>query len=178
MFEIFKAVFGEELAQSLLRLWRSLLGLLGLLGPEEADKSPEQEQDVRDPGQFRTHLPYRTYDQLFELFTLTDGIGFVLEAMPQSGADQSMADMLRGLYTAPWAAGASLQITLFATPHIKPLLLEYANLRATDDDQSAARPAMTTCFAVWRVGVSSITCAAPGNRCRLAATTCCAISAW
>jgi len=136
MFEIFKAVFGEELAQSLLRLWRSLLGLLGLLGPEEADKSPEQEQDVRDPGQFRTHLPYRTYDQLFELFTLTDGIGFVLEAMPQSGADQSMADMLRGLYTAPWAAGASLQITLFATPHIKPLLLEYANLRATDDDQS------------------------------------------
>ena len=134
MYAFIKAILGDDITHFLARLWHTLLGQL--FGQDAVGKPSEQADDLRDPGQFRTHLPYRTYDKVYELFTLTDGVGFVLEAMPQSGADQSMADMLRGLYTAPWAAGASLQITLFATPHIKPLLLDFANLRASDDDQA------------------------------------------
>jgi conjugal transfer ATP-binding protein TraC len=139
MFEIIKAIFGEKIAQFLQQLWhlirQSFFGHAGAEGDNVlAHGKSHAQQDVRDPGQFRTHLPYRSYDNTYGLFTLTDGIGFVLEAMPQSGADQSMADMLRGLYTAPWTAGASLQITLFATPHIKPILIDFANLRATDED--------------------------------------------
>lgn len=122
--EFVKTAFGEGMADSLQRM----------LSPD----SDSHADKYMDPGQFRSWLPYLGYDSDHEIFTLHGGMGFVLEAMPQSGADQTMADMLRGLYTAPWPAGASLQITLFATPHIKPILIDYATLRKPDEDHRDA----------------------------------------
>ncbi len=127
-YEFVKTVAGDGAA----------LALRNLLHPD-----PDAGAGVgRDPGQFRTWLPYLGYDKDYDVFTLNGGMGFVLEAMPQSGADQGMADMLRGLYTVPWPVGSSLQITLFATPHIKPILIDYATLRMPDvdhHDKSALR---------------------------------------
>lgn len=97
--------------------------------------------DDRDIAQFSTWLPYRAWDADREVFILNGTVGFALELMPQSGADQTMIDVLRGLY-ASWPAGASLQITLFGTPHIQSLLSEYARQRLPDPDheqQSAER---------------------------------------
>lgn len=121
-FEFVKTVAGEGVAESLKHMF--------MPADDEAGAGVG-----RDPGQFRTWLPYLGYDASYEIFTLNGGLGFVLEAAPQSGADQGMADMLRGLYTSPWPSGSSMQITLLATPHIKPFLLQYANLRAVDEDQ-------------------------------------------
>ena len=64
----------------------------------------------RNPGQFSTWLPYRAWDKDRELFILSHGVGFCLEVVPQSGADQSMIDILRGLYL-NWPTGSSVQIS-------------------------------------------------------------------
>ena len=59
----------------------------------------------------------------------------MLEVMPQSGADERMAEVLISLYSnCPAATG--IQFHLFASPHVRSQLRQYANLRVEDDDQS------------------------------------------
>ena len=64
-------------------------------------------------------------------------LGFMLELMPQSGADDRMAEVLISLYsTCPPATG--IQFHLFASPHIREQLRRYANLRVEDIDSRKA----------------------------------------
>ncbi|MDX9943311.1 MAG: type IV secretion system protein TraC [Azonexus sp.] len=121
---VLNTLLGEQMAGR-------LSSLFGGAPSSVTDDDPEFQ---RDPGRFSSWLNYRAYDAEEKIFVLTDGIGCVLECLPQSGADQSMVDLLRGVYTAPWPKGASLQFSLFGTPHIKPLLRQYANQRLLDDD--------------------------------------------
>ena len=116
------------------RLGGFLQRTLDVLQP--AHDGGARHEDVRDPAQFTSWLNYHAFDAEREVFVLSEGIGFALEARPQSGADQAMVDMLRGLYTIAWPAGASLQISIFGTPHIKPALLRYATQRKVDADQA------------------------------------------
>ena len=125
---VLKSLFGARLGGILQRVGAAITE------PDATDDA--NEGVVRDPAQFTTWLNYHAFDADRDVFILSEGIGFVLEALPQSGADQAMADMLRGLYTANWPAGASLQISLFGTPHIKASLLKYANERLPDADQA------------------------------------------
>ncbi|WP_264293911.1 conjugal transfer protein TraC [Diaphorobacter aerolatus] len=64
-----------------------------------------------------------------------DGMGFMLEVMPQSGADERMAEVLVSLY-ANCPPGTGLQFHLFASPHIRHQLRQYTNLRVEDEDQA------------------------------------------
>ena len=89
-------------------------------------------------------------------------MGFLLEVMPQSGADDRMVDVLVSLYSnCPPDTG--IQFHLFASPHVCPPLRRYANLRMEDRDQiqkaqrSAGRRATTTCSASWP-GAATRTC--------------------
>lgn len=85
--------------------------------------------------QFAAWLPYSAYLATEKLFVNRDSLGFMLEVMPQSGADERMAEVLISLYSnCPAAAG--IQFHLFASPHIRDQLRQYANLRVEDDDQS------------------------------------------
>jgi conjugal transfer ATP-binding protein TraC len=85
--------------------------------------------------QFASWLPYVSYLDDEQLFVNADGIGFMLEVMPQSGADDRMVEVLIALYAnCPPATG--IQFHLFASPHVRPQLRNYANLRMEDDDQS------------------------------------------
>lgn len=94
---------------------------------------PDEEGAARE--RFASWLPYLAFMPNDELFRLKGKrLGFVLEAMPQSGADQSMVDVLSSLYT-NCKAGTGIQISLFGSPHVHDQLLEYANLRPEDDDQ-------------------------------------------
>jgi len=69
------------------------------------------------------------------VFVNRDSLGFMLELMPQSGADDRMAEVLISLYsTCPPATG--IQFHLFASPHIREQLRRYANLRVEDADQA------------------------------------------
>ena len=110
--------------------------LTSLFGAAEDSHLDDDPEVGRDPGRFSSWLPYRAYDPKEQTFILADGVGCVIECLPQSGADLAMADILRGIYTAPWPKGASIQFNLFGTPHIKPILKRYADLRIADEDQA------------------------------------------
>jgi len=84
--------------------------------------------------QFAAWLPYMGYLEAEKIFANRDGMGFMLEVMPQSGADDRMAEVLVSLY-ANCPAGTGVQLHLFASPHIRPQLRRYANMRVEDEDQ-------------------------------------------
>jgi conjugal transfer ATP-binding protein TraC len=85
--------------------------------------------------QFASWLPYSAYLAAEKVFVNRDGLGFMLEVMPQSGADERMAEVLVSLYAnCPPATG--LQFHLFGSPHLHEQLRRYANLRVEDEDQA------------------------------------------
>ena len=92
--------------------------------------------DPTDPSDRLAYwLPYRAYDKAFEVFVNEDSIGCVIGITPQTGADQSMVDSLKGIYSIlPDNSGQ--QFTLFASPHIDDVLKRYASMRRNDLDHS------------------------------------------
>lgn len=102
----------------------------------DADGAPgaADQVDLREEGsRMGDWLPYRSYRPEDQVFINRDAVGFLLELNPQSGADQSMADRLKGLY-ARLPTHATMQLTLCASPHIAPVLKRYAVLRTADPD--------------------------------------------
>jgi len=96
--------------------------------------------EISPAEQFAAWLPYAAYLPDEALFINRDSLGFVLELMPQSGADERMAEVLVSLY-ANCPAGTGVQFHLFASPHVREPLRRYANLRLEDTDQAEkARP--------------------------------------
>lgn len=85
-------------------------------------------------NQFASWLPYAAYIDADALFVNRHGGGFMLELMPQSGADERMAEVLLSLY-APLPVGAGVQFNLFASPHVRDQLRRYANMRMEDANQ-------------------------------------------
>ncbi len=84
--------------------------------------------------QFARWLPYLAYLPDERLFVNRGALGFVLEVMPQSGADERMAEVLVSLY-ANCPPGCGIQFHLFGSPHIRDPLRRYTNLRVEDEDQ-------------------------------------------
>ena len=99
----------------------------GFLGLGQQFDSPAE--------QFASWLPYSAYLRSEQLFVNRDSLGFMLELMPQSGADERMAEVLVSLY-ANCPPGTGLQFHLFGSPHIRDQLRRYANLRVEDADQA------------------------------------------
>ena len=89
---------------------RESSGFCGLRGNKE---SPAE--------QFASWLPYSAYIEGDNLFVNRDNLGFMLEIMPQSGADERMVEVLISLY-ATCPKGAGIQFHLFASPHVGDLL--------------------------------------------------------
>jgi conjugal transfer ATP-binding protein TraC len=85
--------------------------------------------------QFASWLPYSAYLADEKVFVNRDSMGFMLELMPQSGADDRMAEVLTSLYTT-CPVGCGIQFHLFASPHIHSQLRRYTNLRPEDEDQA------------------------------------------
>ncbi len=101
-----------------------------------AARGPPLGQTMDSPAeQFAAWLPYTAYLADEKLFVNRDSLGFMLEVMPQSGADERMAEVLISLYsTCP--PGTGIQFHLFASPHVREQLRRYANLRVEDTDQA------------------------------------------
>ena len=85
--------------------------------------------------QFAEWLPYSAYIATEQLFVNRDGLGFVLEVLPQAGADERMVEVLMSLFTTS-PPGTGVQFHLLASPHLRPTLCRYANLRLEDEDQA------------------------------------------
>lgn len=93
-------------------------------------------QPIDTPAeQFASWLPYSAYLAAEKIFVNRDSLGFMLEVMPQSGADDRMAEVLVSLY-ANCPPGTGIQFHLFASPHVRAQLRQYANLRVEDEDQA------------------------------------------
>ena len=82
----------------------SLFGFGGLGQPQD---TPAE--------QFAAWLPYSAYLSAEKLFVNRDSVGFMLEVMPQSGADERMAEVLISLYsTCPPGTGIQFHLSSLA----------------------------------------------------------------
>lgn len=104
--------------------WAGILDYFGYRNPLEM---PED--------QLASWLPYRAYSSSDQIFENLEGLGFMLEIMPQCGADERIIEVLVSLY-ATCPKGTGIQFHLFGSPHIRESLIQYANLRVEDDDQA------------------------------------------
>lgn len=111
--------------------------------PSNAARAPQPHASLFNLGQpidtpaeqFAGWLPYSAYLLTENIFVNRDSMGFMLELMPQSGADDRMAEVLVSLY-ANCPPGTGIQFHLFASPHVRAQLRQYANLRVEDEDQA------------------------------------------
>ena len=111
--------------------------------PSNAARAPQPHASLFNLGQpidtpaeqFAGWLPYSAYLPAEKIFVNRDSMGFMLELMPQSGADDRMAEVLVSLY-ANCQPGTGIQFHLFASPHVRAQLRQYANLRVEDEDQA------------------------------------------
>lgn len=82
-------------------------------------------------------LPYVGFLPAERVFTTNTGIGFCLELLPQSGANQEMADILSSLY-ASCPAGTGVQFHLFSNPGLLGEFMRYGRMRPKDGDADEA----------------------------------------
>jgi conjugal transfer ATP-binding protein TraC len=92
-------------------------------------------EEEHPADQFASWLPYSAYVAGDKLFVNRDNLGFLLEVMPQSGADDRMVEVLVSLY-ATCPKGTGIQFHLFGSPHVREQLRGYANLRMEDPNQA------------------------------------------
>lgn len=115
------------------RSFQNLLAELGALLPESL-RPPAAERKGETPAeQFANWLPYRAGLSERQVFVNNGTLGFMLEVMPQAGADDRMVEVLRNLYTA-CPVDTGIQLHLFGSPQVRDALLQYANMRHEDDD--------------------------------------------
>lgn len=85
-------------------------------------------------NQFASWLPYSAFKREEKLFINRDSLCFMLEVLPQSGADERMVEVFVSLYSS-CPAGTGVQFNLLASPHIYDLMRTYGNLRVEDAEQ-------------------------------------------
>ena len=109
----------------------------------QEDKLPPSQHRIREF--FDTHrladlLPFESYDAETGLFHNDDSFGFTYELHPVTGADESAARILAGIFTQGLPDRISFQFTLWASPTVMPRLTRWARARQPDgaNDQSAA----------------------------------------
>lgn len=85
-------------------------------------------------------LPYSGWDNDYGLFLLDgeehdacEGVGFVLEMYPQTGASRDMAELLETLFTY-MPTGTGVQWTLMATPLVDAFLNDFVTMRPDPDE--------------------------------------------
>ncbi len=106
----------------------------------EADRLPRQLlQEISQMPRLTGILPYLAWQEDARLFALDQGgfgereenaIGFCIETMPQTGANDEMEKVLASLFVS-CPPGTGIQVSLYGSPHILPVLKTQANLLPT-----------------------------------------------
>jgi len=106
----------------------------------EADRLPRQLlQEISQMPRLTGILPYLAWQEDARLFALDQGgfgereenaIGFCIETMPQTGANDEMEKVLASLFVS-CPPGTGIQVSLYGSPHILPILKTQANLLPT-----------------------------------------------
>ena len=103
----------------------------------EADRLPRQLlREIAQMPRLTGILPYLAWQEDARLFALDQGgfgereehaIGFCIETLPQTGANDEMEKVLASLFVS-CPPGTGIQVSLYGSPHILPTLREQANL--------------------------------------------------
>lgn len=108
---------------------------------ETPDQFPPRTGNPDLYDRFADFLPWVAYDPETGLFTMDgtkpgqyEGLGFVLELSPQLGASEAMATYLAGITRLPAPTGTGMQVTMFGSPEIDPLLRYVAEGTITADE--------------------------------------------
>ena len=112
----------------------------------EADRLPRHLlQEISRMPRLSGILPYLAWQEDTRLFALDQGgfgereehaIGFCIETLPQTGANDEMEKVLASLFVS-CPPGTGIQVSLYGSPHILPILKNQANLlpaSAADSD--------------------------------------------
>ena len=84
-------------------------------------------------------FPYESYDAEHQLFLNGQSVGFVLETPPLVGASEEMQKEVSGLFQHVLPEESSLQVMLFADPHIGSFLNQWQALRQDERFQSLSQ---------------------------------------
>lgn len=116
------------------RLWRRLETAFRevILGDRDETGYVAPPIDAAD-GFLRTYglsglLSYDQYDPVRGLFYNDTSVGFLLDVVPQTGADEKLAGNLSALFSL-LGPEVGLQWLLFGSPQVEPLLQSYVGLR-------------------------------------------------
>ena len=121
-----------ELVTKVKEMFASVDASIEARGPASVDV------DLTEEGaRIASWLPYSAYKADERVFINRDALGFVLEVTPQTGANQDTVDRLKGLYSR-LPADATMQVHLWASPNVAPVLRDFANLRQADEDAISA----------------------------------------
>jgi conjugal transfer ATP-binding protein TraC len=103
----------------------------------EADRLPRHLlQEISRMPRLSGILPYLAWQDDTRLFALDQGgfgereehaIGFCIETLPQTGANDEMEKVLASLFVS-CPPGTGIQVSLYGSPHILPMLKNQANL--------------------------------------------------
>lgn len=127
---------GKEYASEIVDSLKTMLGI-----DDDALAKDVYEKSIHSDS-LSGLLPYLGWDDAAQLFILDSGeqtkkteakhfLGFCYELMPQTGADDSMENVLQSIYLqAP--PGTSISIHNYASPNIMPSLKRMAQLRYSD----------------------------------------------
>jgi len=102
------------------------------------------EPDALDPSfghasRFSTWLPYMGCTGAGNVFLNEGSYGFVLECCPQSGSDMEMARILMSLFTLGWPADTGIQVHMYASPNIRPMVAQWATSRQGEETDNPRR---------------------------------------
>lgn len=101
---------------------------------EESEPIPRKIMDrLVSHYRFGTLLPYSQYDAPARIFKTDEGVGFILESAPITGADIETARMLAGLYMS-CPAKTGVQISMFGDNNLLSLHKRFGNLAPEDED--------------------------------------------
>lgn len=75
-------------------------------------------------------LPYESYDEGTGLFYAEDAVSFMLEAAPAAGITEHQIKVLTGLFTQGLKEGTVVQVILYASPDVHPLLQGWVEARS------------------------------------------------
>ena len=115
----------------------------------EADRLPRQLlREIARMPRLTGILPYLAWQEDARLFALDQGgfgerdehaIGFCIETLPQTGANDEMEKVLASLFVS-CPPGTGIQVSLYGSPHILPTLREQANLlpASLDDEEDGS----------------------------------------
>ncbi len=113
------------------------------LGPSEPSYTEKFYSQLLNFYKIADLFPYEQYDPKSQMFFQQDSCGFVLEVPPLVGASEQMQKEASGIFQNLLPEESSLQVCLYADPHIAQYLQHWQSLRC---DQFKALSAKRAAF--------------------------------